>query len=153
MESEFLPAQGKKSGLSGFIIERTARKMKLFFSRVLLNYPDIDITVDQWVVLEVLSIRGSMSQTQLCEFSFKDAPTVTRIIDILSEKGYVERGSDNQDRRKFLIHITDSGLRMVDRIMPLLMDFRSKCYEGINEYELESLQYILDKIYNNLKTE
>jgi DNA-binding MarR family transcriptional regulator len=153
MESETLPVLEKKLGLSGLVIERTARKMKLFFSRVLLNYPDVDITVDQWVVLDVLNKRGSMSQAQLCECSFKDAPTVTRIIDILTEKGYVNRGADSQDRRKFLIHITNSGLRMVERITPLLLDFRSKCYEGIDDYEMESLQYILDKIYNNLKTE
>ena len=46
LESEF--------ELSGFVLEKTVKLMKLSFSRILLQHPEIDITVDQWVIIQLI---------------------------------------------------------------------------------------------------
>ena len=74
----------------GFLIERTGKKLKQSLQRI-FNDIDADITVDQWVILYELHEHGSLSQNQIGENTYKDAPTVTRIIDLLAKKKLVKR--------------------------------------------------------------
>lgn len=140
----------KRIEMSGLLIEKTAKLLKLSFARLLMLHPEVDITVDQWVIIQLLYKHKALSQQDLAELSFKDAPTVTRIIDLLENKSYVIRNSDPGDRRKFVISLTKEGIDMYHRILPLLQEFRSECYEGLNNEELSSLEYILNKIFTNL---
>lgn len=135
----------------GFIIERTAKKMKLSFSRILARL-NAGITVDQWVILAILNRKDGISQNEICEEVFKDAPTVTRILDLLEKKGIVERKPDVKDRRRFKIYITSEGKKIVDKYMEEVRKFRKQSYESLTPQQLEQLQLILDKIYSNLNS-
>ena len=144
-------AQDTHHQLSGLVIERTAREMKLAFSRILLGEVGNELTVDQWVVLHSLYNKGILSQIALGLECAKDAPTITRILDLLVQKSYVERLSDPEDRRKFLISITEEGRCMVEKILPLLSDFRAQAYMGLDTDELVLLEKTLNKIYRNIR--
>ena len=106
MTQQSRPFQISKDDLvSGFLLEKTAKLMKLHFSRMLLLHPEIDITVDQWIILDLLHSGEKINQQKLAELAFKDAPTVTRILDILEQKKYIARKTDKGDRRKFDISL------------------------------------------------
>jgi len=138
-----------KTDLPGFIIERTAKKMKLSFSRILSNL-NAGITVDQWVILAILNHKNGISQNEICEEVFKDAPTVTRILDILETKEMVMRKADSGDRRRFKIYLTENGQTIVKKYMKEVKIFREKSYHSLSSEQLTQLQIILDKIYSNL---
>jgi DNA-binding MarR family transcriptional regulator len=140
----------KKYELSGYNIEKTAKLMKLSFSRLLLLHPNVDITVDQWVILNIVKKYKSLSQQRLCELAFKDAPTVTRIIDLLESKGYINRNPVEDDRRRFAIDITDDGIYLHNTIQPVLDEFRLEAFEGISDEELKQLEMTMHKIFTNL---
>jgi len=139
-----------KAQLSGLVLENTAKIMKQSFARLLLQDPSIDVTVDQWVLLQILTREGSMPQHKLAHLSCKDAPTVTRIIDILTRKSYVRRVEHPEDRRAFLIEISDAGSELVQKILPILHDFRMKAYADLEDEDLLHLEDLLHKIVNNL---
>ncbi|MBK9256219.1 MAG: MarR family transcriptional regulator [Saprospiraceae bacterium] len=113
-------------------------------------HPEIDITVDQWVIIQLLKKHGVLSQQHLADLSFKDAPTVTRIIDLLENKKYLSRNPDKNDRRKFIIALTEDGTEIYHMILPILQEFRMESYAGLSNKELSTLEYILDKIFTNL---
>ncbi len=136
--------------LSAFIIERTAKRLKLMFSRELLEHPSIDITVDQWVILQILNKKGSMSQMEIADESLKDAPTVTRIIDILEQKSYVSRNPNPKDRRQYIIDLTASGKLTVQNTMPIVEKFRAHAYHGLDKAQLATLEKTMKKIESNL---
>jgi len=140
----------KKPEISGFTLEKTVKLMKLTFSRMLLLHPDIDITVDQWVVVHILYRHKILSQQELGELTFKDAPTITRMIDLLVFKGLVTRKVDEKDRRKFMITLTDEGLLKYKCIEPIVQEFRAEAYEGVSGEELITLERTLNKIFQNL---
>jgi len=140
----------KKNHLSGFLLEKTAKLMKLSFSRLLLLHPEIDITVDQWIVVQLLKKHQTLNQQQIAELSFKDAPTVTRILDLLVTKGYVTRIVDAFDRRKFSIELTQSGVDIYEIILPLVNEFRAESYHNVSNEELKILESVLNKIFDNL---
>ncbi|MBC7862366.1 MAG: MarR family transcriptional regulator, partial [Bacteroidia bacterium] len=50
------------------------------FAQNKLNSNALTITIDQWLVLKVLSDNQDITQTELAERVFKDKASVTRII-------------------------------------------------------------------------
>src|SRR5688572_7746146 len=88
-----------------FLLDRTARRVKQYaqqrFKELKLN-----VTVDQWLVLKHLYENEKMKQNELAEILFKDNPTLTRIIDLLSDKGLVVRNLHPEDRRSFHVALT-----------------------------------------------
>ena len=136
--------------ISAYIIERTAKRLKLSFSRILNEHDKIDVTVDQWVILQILHEEGCLSQMQLAKQSNKDAPTVTRILDILVKKGYAERITSTEDRRRFDVVPTQRGENLVHEIYPLVYDFRKTVYNGLSPQELKTLEESMLRIETNI---
>lgn len=48
-----------------------------------------------------------MSQKELSKLTEKDQATLTRIIDLLEKKKLIQRRINEQDRRSFILHVTD----------------------------------------------
>jgi len=140
----------KKLEISGFTLEKTVKLMKLTFSRILLMHQEVDVTVDQWVVMHILFKHHQLSQQELGELTFKDAPTITRIIDLLVNKGLVIRNTDDKDRRRFMIELTAVGIIKYRLVEPIVQEFRAEAYAGIAVEELLILENTLNKIFENL---
>jgi len=136
--------------LSGFLLEKTAKLMKLHFSRSLANHASIDITADQWIILDILHQQSPLSQQMLAEMAMKDAPTVTRILDLLESKKYITRENHPADRRKFNIVLTRKGEKMYHTVWPLAQSFRAECYQGLTSAELNTFSKVLSKIQHQL---
>ncbi|ERM82842.1 MarR family transcriptional regulator [Rhodonellum psychrophilum GCM71 = DSM 17998] len=137
-------------GKYSFLLDRTARKVKQYAQQKFKN-GDFDVTVDQWLILKNLSENELLSQTELAQLVFKDQPTLTRIIDILCKKGYVERIPHPQDRRSFHLHLTETGIRKVSQLKPQVATIREKAWENLNSSDFEEFKRILNTIYSNLE--
>ena len=155
MTSDLKIAEGgfssdRKAEVPGFILERTARRMKQFFQEQLAA-AGTDITIDQWVILQELDRRGGCSQQDLALATFKDAPTVTRIIDLLCKKGLTRRQPDDEDRRRFRVELTAEGRDKIDRTMPLVRDCRREVWQVLTEEEVDRLVGMLNRVFEHLK--
>jgi DNA-binding MarR family transcriptional regulator len=147
--SDTEPIQDGKSEISGFILERTAKRMKQYFQQKLAQ-TDADITVDQWVVLQELDREEGLSQLEIGRATFKDAPTITRIIDLLCKKGLTRRTPDPEDRRRFRIQLTGKGRQKIGEVLPTVKSFRREAWQGLKEEEVDRLVSTLNKIFENL---
>lgn len=82
------------------------------------------ITLPQYNVLRIL--RGVYPAGHpRCEIATRmldRAPDVTRIIDRLEEKHYVERDRAGADRRHSIARITREGLRLLEQMEPTIHD-------------------------------
>jgi DNA-binding MarR family transcriptional regulator len=134
----------------GFILEKTGRKIKQTLQKrfVALGY---DITVDQWVILNELYLQGTQNQVDLCERVFKDAPTITRMIELLVRKELVQREPCKDDRRKFRISLSKNGRALVEKLMPEVVTFRKQGWTGLNQTDIAQLKRITQKIFDNLE--
>ena len=138
-----------KGELPGFVIERTIKKMKHSFAKILSEL-NADFTVDQWIVLQILYKNGPLNQFEIADIAVKDRPTITRIIDILADKSLLIRKPDKSDRRRFMIQLTGNGKKAVESIHPEVVKFRRKAYQGLSEPDMQKLKSIMDKIHKNL---
>ncbi|MEL7148206.1 MAG: MarR family transcriptional regulator, partial [Bacteroidota bacterium] len=81
-----------------FLLDRTARRVKQF-AKQRFKELGFEVTVDQWIILKQLGDHKNLNQRELAQLVFKDTPTLTRIIDLLVDKGLVSRTVDaNEDR-------------------------------------------------------
>ena len=97
----------------------------------------IDITPEQWTVLCYLWSRDGVTQQELCNATFKDKPSMTRLIDNLEKQQLVVRSSGVKDRRINLIHLTDKGRELEMETKPLVTAVMREALEGFSDKEVE----------------
>jgi DNA-binding MarR family transcriptional regulator len=133
-----------------FLLDRTARRVKQYAQRRFKEL-GFNVTVDQWLVLRHLYDHDDLNQKELSELIFKDTPTLTRIIDLLCDKGLTKRKPHPDDRRSYNICLTSQGRTRVEQLKPKIKDVRLKAWEGLSERDFNQFKRILNAIYVNLK--
>ncbi|RYC66271.1 MULTISPECIES: MarR family winged helix-turn-helix transcriptional regulator [Spirosoma] len=132
-----------------FKIDTTIKKIRNALQKQ-FNEAGFDLTVDQWVVIDHLYRNPGISQNNLAEMTTKDAPTVTRIIDLLSQKGLTERRMADDDRRKFLVFLTEAGAAKHREVLPVVSAMRRKGWGELSEEDYQHFVRIMDSIYQNV---
>jgi DNA-binding MarR family transcriptional regulator len=131
-----------------FKIDTTIKKIRNALQKQLKD-AGFDLTVDQWVLIDHIERQPGISQNELAELTFKDPPTVTRIIDLLEKKQLVERGLVAGDRRKFNLFLTKKGKIIYKEAFPIVADIRRKGWGDLEEDDYQHFVRIMDSIYNN----
>lgn len=132
--------------MSGKLSAAINRKLHRSFRKL-----SIDITPEQWTVLYYLWSRDGVTQQELCNVTFKDKPSMTRLIDNLEKQQLVIRTPGVKDRRINLIHLTDKGRELEDSTKPLVSAIMRTALEGFSDSEVEMAGTMLAKVFGNLK--
>lgn len=132
-----------------FKIDSTIKKIRTALQRQ-FNDAGFGLTVDQWVVIDHLFRNPGISQNTLADMTTKDAPTVTRIIDLLAQKGLTERRLTDNDRRKFLVYLTEAGEAKYSEVLPVVSAMRRKGWGDLSEADYQHFVRIMDSIYQNV---
>lgn len=133
-----------------FLLDRTARKVKQYAQQRFKEL-EFNVTVDQWLVLKHLYEHECTKQNELADLLNKDNPTLTRIIDLLCEKGLAVRRAHPTDRRSFHVTLTRQGKIKVEQMRPKIRKIRLKAWEGLSNNDFEHFQKVLNTIYKNLE--
>ena len=112
---------------------------------------DIDITPEQWTVLIFLWEKDGVTQQELCNATFKDKPSMTRLIDNMEKQHLVVRIANKEDRRTNLIHLTKTGKDLETNARLIANRTLVEALRGLTFDELTVSQEVLRKIFNNIK--
>jgi DNA-binding MarR family transcriptional regulator len=134
----------------GFLLERTTRIAKLSFTKAFKKL-GVDITPEQWIVLDQLDAKKEMSQKEIGNESFKNAPTISRIIDNLVKKGLVSRVSEENDRRKTAISLTSDGKALVDQCRIEVDTLRDLSWKNLSDLDYVRFNRIIDQVFENFE--
>jgi MarR family 2-MHQ and catechol resistance regulon transcriptional repressor len=75
-----------------------------------------NLTISQFGVLEALLHKGPLCQRDIAAKILKSSGNITLVIDNLEKRGLVRRERDNDDRRYFTVHLTESGSELIVRV-------------------------------------
>ena len=134
----------------GQYIDQTFRVVRLDLIKR-FKAADLDITPEQWILLSSLYQNNGQSQIDLANGSYKNAPTVSRIIDLLCNKGLTERKRFEGEKRRYKIVLTSSGKKMVEKALPEVIETRKQGWAGLSDEDYEHLRRILKQLFENLK--
>ena len=141
---------GEESKNFGAYLDRTLRVVRLDLFKRFKNL-DVGITPEQWIILSSLYKRNGQSQNELGTQSFKNAPTISRIIDLLCEKGLTERQRFENEKRRYKVILTPKGNKLVKKVLPEIITSREQGWEGLSDEDYDHLLRILNTIFTNLK--
>ena len=111
----------------------------------------IDITIEQWSVLYHLWKNDGLSQQELCNATFRDKPSITRLVDNLEKLKLVKRVPSKEDRRINLIHLSDTAQALRDQTMEMANQTLNEALGGVTSDEVEMCKSVLQRVYDNLK--
>lgn len=111
----------------------------------------IDITIEQWSVLYHLWKQDGLSQQELCTATFRDKPSITRLVDNLEKLKLVKRVPSKEDRRINLIYVSDTALALRDQTMDMANQTLNEALGGVTAEEVELCKSVLQRVYDNLK--
>ena len=112
---------------------------------------NIDITPEQWTVLLYLWEKDGVTQQELCNATFKDKPSMTRLIDNMERLTIVVRISNKMDRRTNLIHLTKRGRDLEEMSRFVANKTLKEALKGLTIEELDISQEVLRKVFTNTK--
>jgi DNA-binding MarR family transcriptional regulator len=141
--------QFKRSELYSFITGKAstaiARRLQKNFKQA-----NIDITIEQWSVLYHLWKEDGQSQQQLCDATFRDKPSITRLVDNLEKLKLVKRIAAKDDRRKNLIYLTKEAQILEEKTVVVANQTLNESLEGVANNNIEIAKMVLQKVYDNL---
>ncbi|WP_245799273.1 MarR family winged helix-turn-helix transcriptional regulator [Virgibacillus siamensis] len=120
-------------------------------SRIINHHlKEFNITTEQWAVLRTVYESGLINQRTLSERADKDKATLTKILDLLEKHEYTTRVQNPDDRRSFLIQITEKGSNLVNSVGPYLKEVYSELIGDIDSEKLRLYQEVLSSLENNI---
>jgi DNA-binding MarR family transcriptional regulator len=97
----------------------------------------VEITIEQWSVLYHLWKQDGVNQQELCNATFRDKPSITRLVDNLEKLKLVRRVSSKEDRRRNLIFLTETAKKLQDQSMDLANQTLNEALEGVPSADIE----------------
>src|SRR5215213_5850696 len=120
----------------GFVVFRAHQAMRQAMFRDFRQL-GVELTPEQWVVLVRLWQRDGRSQNELCQDTFRDRPTMSRMIDAMEARGWVTRRASASDAREREIRLTAGGRALERTLVPVARALVARILEGIDGATLQ----------------
>lgn len=130
-------------------ILHTANWLEEKLIRILKSF---EITHQQFNIIKIVYSANPdpLSVLEIKESIMFKKSDVTRLLDRLVKKGYLERKTCEQNRRKVDISISESGKKLVEQIQPELNKaFNGNYVSNINKGEALATSEVLRKVRKN----
>jgi DNA-binding MarR family transcriptional regulator len=111
-----------------------------------------EVTPEQWAVLIRLWEADGPTQAELSEATFRDAPTMSRILAGMEVRGLLERRADRDDGRVRRVHLTRQGRALQRKLVPVVERIVGRMVAGIDERSLVTTRSALRLMFANLST-
>lgn len=131
----------------GFLMSDVSRLMRRRFDE---RARSSGATGPQWRTLKILERREGLNQGQLAELLEVEPITCCRMIDRLEEAGLVERRRDPNDRRAWLIFLTDKARPVLDELRVIARDMIEQALQGLDARQRTELIESLNTIRSNM---
>ena len=133
------------SVINGVASTAVARRLQKNFRNA-----GLEITIEQWSVLYHLWKEDGLSQQELCNRTFRDKPSITRLIDNLEKQQLVKRVASPTDRRINLVQLTDAAKDLQQITIDLANQTMAEALVGVDKKEIEIVKSVFQRVYDNL---
>ena len=109
-----------------------------------------DLTITQYNVLRILRGAGEegLCRNAVGERLVTRVPDVTRLLDRMEAGGLISRNRGSDDRRFVTTHITDKGLKLLEKIDRELPAMHAAMLGHVSQKRLRDLIGLLEEVRN-----
>ncbi len=130
-----------------FFVSTIANKISRGGSRIYLKL--FGVGAIEWRILYVLARSPGVTAQAVCSQIELDKAAASRSIQVLERLGYVESAEDPRDGRKRTLSLTDAGVSLHDRIIPVAMQRQEELLAGFSASERELFLRLLKRMHAN----
>jgi MarR family transcriptional regulator for hemolysin len=136
------------------LIEPISRKLNVLgkaYLAVLGNHMQhLDIDRYYYALTVIYYHDGELTQKALAEKLGKDKSIIVKIIDTLTDKGFVYRQINPDDRRQHLLGVTAKAKKAVPHIIEAFEHMNRSAAKDISVHDMQIFESVLNKMKNNL---
>lgn len=110
----------------------------------------LDIERNYYALLLIGNAEGNITQQELAQMLDTDKVTVVRIVDYLSQKGYIKRVRDLGDRRKYNLVITAKASKEIGKISSVMAEITTAAFKNIAEAQKKAFYQTLEQLSVNI---
>ena len=130
-----------------FLISKVYQKLIINLQKS-FSESGIEATPIQVMLLFFLQQNNGLSLTQISQGLMLENPTVTGLIDRLEKLGYVKRSDHPNDRRVYLVHLTEKGNKVANKALPIVKKLNEEIKKGYSKEEVENFKKVLIGAFN-----
>ena len=110
----------------------------------------LNITPEQYIILMHLSEHDGVTQQQLCTATYKDKPSMTRLLSGMERLHLVMRIKGRDDRRSNTVHLTHTGRDLKDQAQRIALLTLKESLKGLKYEDICTSQEVLRQIFSNI---
>jgi len=130
-----------------FLISKVCQKLIVNLQKA-FSERGVEVTPIQVMLLFFLQKNDGSSLTQISQGLMLENPTVTGLIDRLEKLGYVKRSDHPDDRRVYLIYLTEKGKKVANKALPIIKKLNEEIKKGYSKEEIENFKKVLIGAFN-----
>jgi DNA-binding MarR family transcriptional regulator len=132
----------------GYILGQTKR---VYSNKLVAKFKEnnVELSLDLFIILFHIDLNEEITQQQLADHLQKDKSIIMRQIKILTDKEYVVRSWNKQDKREKNLVLTKSGHEILALIKSLAVNVSEELLSGVNEEDKNAFERVIDVIVKN----
>lgn len=132
----------------GYMLGRSLKVFKNHMN-IELKSKNIDLSLEQFIILNMLDSHCDFIQQDLAKQLQKDKSLIVRQVDGLLKNRYIVRVENENDKRKKTLILTKSGFEKLNEVRVIGDEITVKLLSGLTEDELNVFRHVLTKIWEN----
>ncbi len=129
----------------GFLLAHTRLRMSKGLQRVFRNAGQ-ELTSEHWGLLNLIAALPGIRQTDLAVRMGRDKPSVSRLLDTLERRNYLQRKTDPGDRRSHCLELTEDGVRLLADLKPLVAAYLDQIFSPLDRADYEVFMRVLQQV-------
>lgn len=110
-----------------------------------------DMTIPEWRIVATLGSQDNLTAKVIGQKTQMDKVTVSRAINRLSEKEFVDRQRDPQDGRAIKLNLSKIGRKVYKTLIPAVLAWEQQFTAEFSAEEVELLHVLLSRLQNQLE--
>jgi len=133
----------------GLLIHDVARLLRVLYDRQMAS---IGLTRSQWWLLTYLRFRDGINQSELAVLMDIEKAPLSRLLDRMELKGWVERKADSKDRRIKNIFLSDNVKPIIESMREKAAAYRQDSLSILDAEDLNKLTDLLQNLKKDLSS-
>ena len=114
--------------------------------------PRFGVGITDWRIIALLAGEPWIAPVRICEATGLDKAAVSRSLRDLAEAGLVEVRSDEPNRRRLPVALTEKGLAVHDRIVVVALARQERLLKGFSPEERAQLKDFIARMWREVET-
>jgi DNA-binding MarR family transcriptional regulator len=130
-----------------YLLGLLGREARRRFTHVLGAW---ELQPSHYGILIMLEAVGKSSQQHLAQTLTIDRANMVALLDLLEQRGFLERQVDLVDRRRHVVQLTTAGQEVLQEIRHTREEMNDVFFAGLDSQEQETLHQLLVKLFLSL---